>query len=189
MSKHNFLYPPGGILIWIIVLIEIITFSIGIGVFLYSKSLNQELFAESQRQLNVEIGTMNTILLLSGGLLMITSVKQLKLFKVKAAKNWLLATILTGVGFLGLKGYEYVSKLINGFSIDSTEFFQYYWLLTGFHFVHVLVAVFILMLLYYQLGKSEFDEETLQDLETSGIFWHMCDVIWILLFPVLYLIH
>ena len=96
--------------------------------------------------------------------------------------------VLTGCGFLILKGIEFFDKLEHGYHLTYNSFFTFYWLLTGFHFIHVLVGIVILVVLAIYLRKGVYDKNNYFDVETGGAFWHMCDLIWLLLFPVLYLL-
>jgi nitric oxide reductase NorE protein len=85
--------------------------------------------------------------------------------------------------FIILKSVEYYSKIESGFLLDTNSFFTFYWLLTGFHVIHVVVGLVILFILNQNITKTTFE-----DVEASAAFWHLCDLIWLLLFPVLYLI-
>ena len=188
-NKKSFLYPPGGILIWIIVLVEIITFGVALIVFRISFHNNYESFLASQNILSKNIGLFNTIVLITSGYFMATSLVNIKASKTKEASKWLLFTIVSGLIFLIVKSYEYYLKIETGHTFDSDNFFNYYWMLTFFHFMHVLVGIVILSVLHFKLRKGEYNAKNYFDIESGGVFWHMCDLIWILLFPVLYLLH
>ena len=183
------LYPPGGILIWIIVFVELITFGIALIVFEFSFQNNYEQFISSQNLLHKNFGLFNTIVLITSGYFMATALVNIKAGKIKPALNWLLLTIGGGVLFLIVKGWEYAEKLQAGLTLRFDEFFTFYWLLTGFHFIHVLVGVVILGALWWYLRRGVYNSTNYEDIETGGIFWHMVDLIWVLLFPILYLVN
>jgi len=188
--KNNLaLYPPGGILIWIIVFVELITFGIALIVFEFSFQNNYEQFISSQNLLHKSFGLFNTIVLITSGYFMATALVNIKAGKIKPALNWLLLTIGGGVLFLIVKGWEYAEKLQAGLTLRFDEFFTFYWLLTGFHFIHVLVGVVILGALWWYLRRGVYNSTNYEDIETGGIFWHMVDLIWVLLFPILYLVN
>ena len=86
-----------------------------------------------------------------------------------------------------LKSVEYYEKLEVGLHMDYDSFFRFYWLLTGFHFIHVLVGLVILIIISFSIRKKQANA-SLEDIDASASFWHMCDLIWLLLFPVLYLL-
>ncbi|MCC5813211.1 MAG: cytochrome c oxidase subunit 3 [Leptospira sp.] len=183
-NEKSFLYPPGGILIWIIVLVEVITFFMGIGSLLFEKNSNPKDFLEMQSSLNVNFAVWNTIFLLTSGYAIVIAVHfhdRTEQFKFNVA---LLTAIFFGIFFLGLKGWEYAIKVNDGLGLDAGIFWGYYWLLTGFHYMHVVVGILILLIIFFYRNTIE-----RVNLEAGAVFWHMCDLIWVVLFPVLYLIH
>lgn len=188
-SHKNVYYPPGGILIWGIIILEIITFSIALIIFAYQRQTDLDTFISSQNMLNKTLGTLNTIVLITSGFFMALTVHFLKKGNNKKSSKWILLSMLLGVVFLVLKGYEYSDKLEQGLTIEHNHFFIYYWLLTGFHFIHVFVGLIILSFLYFGIKKNSYNKTNLFDVETGAAFWHMCDLIWLFLFPVLYLLH
>ncbi len=188
IKAKNFYYPPGGILIWMIVFIELITFMMGMGAFVVRRGQNASEFHESQQLLNPVFGIVNTMLLVSAGYFMAVAVQKLRFGDNRSSANKMGLSILFGLSFLGLKGYEYYDKIIHGFGLDYNDFFMYYWILTGFHFVHVLAGVVILGVLLFYVKKGYYSMENHEDVETGAVFWHMCDLIWLILFPILYLL-
>lgn len=92
-----------------------------------------------------------------------------------------------GVLFLIVKSIEYYHKIQAGISLDTNLFFSFYWMLTVFHLIHVIMALVILVWTNYGMMKKNSDTVA-EDVEACASFWHMCDLIWLLLFPVLYLI-
>ncbi len=188
INHKKFFYPPGGILIWIIILVEIITFSAGIIAFAWQSSLSPEVFETSQRTLNIKIGLINTLFLLISGFFVADSVRYLKEGNKSKSQKWMWIAMLFGLGFLVLKGIEYAGKLQAGFDLTHDAFFTFYWLLTGFHFLHVLTGLVILSILTLKIRSGVYHKNNFFDIETGAAFWHMCDIIWLLLFPVLYLL-
>ena len=187
IDYKNIYYPPGGILLWIIIFLEIITFTVGISVFLYQKSGDIETFTQSQAMLNKLFGTVNTLVLITGGFMMATSLRLLKKGDNPKSLIWIRGASLMGIVFLFIKGLEYAQKIEHGLTIGHNSFFTFYWLLTGFHFIHVLVAVVILLLMARGIRKGTYTQNDYLDVESGATFWHMCDLIWLFLFPVLYL--
>lgn len=187
LNNKAFLYPPGGILIWIIILVEVLTFSAGIIVFAWQNSLYPDIFGSSQSTLNVPIGLSNTLLLLSSGFFVAEAVRYLKAGKSAKSQQMMWLAIIMGFGFLVLKTIEYIGKIEEGYGLMYDAFFTYYWLLTGFHFLHVLTGLVILGVLTLKIRQGLYHESHFFDIETGAAFWHMCDLIWLLLFPVLYL--
>lgn len=180
-------YPPGGILMWILITLELITFGIALIALVAYSNEDPELYHRSRLMLNTTFGAINTVFLLVSGFFMATTVHLFKQQKFDKSLFYLKLTMLGGFLFLGLKSIEYYEKLNMGFILDYNTFFSFYWLLTGFHVIHVLVGLVILFFFYFSLRKKN-TEPKLEDVEASAAFWHMCDLIWLLLFPVIYLI-
>jgi len=185
VNYKNIYYPPGGILLWILILLELITFGVALIVLAVGSKENPEAFRESSAHLNATYGAINTIFLLTSGFFMASSLHQFKQKKLKKSSIYLNITMLGGILFLILKGIEYSEKIEYGLILGYDTFFNFYWLLTGFHVIHVLVGIIILLFMQRSLKK---ETAILEDVEASAAFWHMCDLIWLLLFPVLYLV-
>lgn len=186
INTKNIAYPPGGILLWIIIFLELFTFGAAlIAMVLYSKD-EPEVFHTSKLLLNTGFGAINTVFLLTSGFFMAKSVESFKENDLKKATRFLKFTMFGGVLFLLLKSVEYYFKLELGLTIGYNTFFSFYWMLTLFHVIHVLVGLVILMFNYISLKRKA--TIILEDFEASAAFWHMCDLIWLLLFPVIYLL-
>lgn len=185
-DPRHILYPPGGLFVWSLVLMEIFTFGVGMIAFFVSSAAEPELFHASRLKLNPVYGVVNTVFLLASGYFLALSVERLKRGEAAAARRLLDLTLLGGLLFVLLKGVEYWQKLTQGLTLGFDTFFTYYWLLTIFHLMHVLVGVVILLCMRARLKPGGAMKH--EDYEAGGVFWHMCDLIWLLLFPALYLI-
>lgn len=187
INYKNIYYPPGGILLWIIIFLELITFGAALIAMVFYGKQEIELFHESRLLLNVTYGTINTVFLLTSGFFMAVTVQEIRENRIKMAQKYLLITMLFGVFFLILKAIEYQAKLQAGFDMGFNTFFTFYWMLTLFHVIHVIVGLVILGSVYIGI-KKEKESTKFEDVEASAAFWHMCDLIWLLIFPVIYLI-
>ncbi len=181
-------YPPGGILIWFLMILEIFTFLGAALIFVYYRSNNLEIFAESKALLNPIIGTVNTIILITSGLFMALSVNTLRDNNTDKSAKFILFGLVLGVLFLIIKSYEFYHKIDMGIGFNYNDFFTFYWLMTGFHFVHVLFGVGLLAYMYKAIKNGKYNSKKMFDVEASATYWHMCDLIWILIFPILYLL-
>ncbi len=185
IDYKNIFYPPGGILIWILIVVELVTFGVALIVLSVYSRENPEAYHQARLQLNATYGAINTLFLLTSGYFMAVAVQKTKLKDyVSAAFNTKMA-MLGGLLFLLLKSLEYYEKIEHGLSLGKNTFFTFYWLLTGFHVIHVLIGLGILFFIYRGMKKATSD---ILDVEAGASFWHMCDLIWLLLFPMLYLI-
>jgi nitric oxide reductase NorE protein len=185
INYKNIYYPPGGILMWILIFLELITFGAALIVLVFASKETPIEFQASSAHLNATYGAINTIFLLTSGFFMAVTVHYFKENRQAKAKLFLNLTMLGGLLFLILKSIEYYEKINLGFNLGYDTFFNFYWLLTGFHVIHVLVGLVILLFMKHSLNKGT---SKLEDVEASAAFWHMCDLIWLLLFPILYLI-
>ncbi len=174
-------------MIWIIIFLELITFGMALIAMVYNATKEPEIFHTSRLLLNPIYGTINTLFLLTSGLFMVVAVKKLKIGERKKSRKYLTVTMLLGVCFLVIKTIEYSSKIDAGLGLGFNTFFTFYWLLTLFHVIHVIVGLIILASVYIGLNKEN-SSTKLEDVEASAAFWHMCDLIWLLLFPIIYLL-
>jgi len=187
INHRNIFYPPGGILIWIIIFLELITFGAALIVMAVFRNEEPIIFHNSRLELNTSIGMINTLLLITSGFFMAVSVMYFKKQNLNKSKLYLKLTMLGGILFLLLKSIEYYHKVEAGFTMGYNTFFSFYWMLTLFHVIHVIVGIIILLSVHRMFQKEKLDSN-LDDIEASAAFWHMCDLIWLLLFPVIYLI-
>ncbi|MEP0713037.1 cytochrome c oxidase subunit 3 [Algoriphagus sp.] len=185
--QNPLFYPPGGILLWIIIFLELITFGMGMLGLAYSGSFEREIFRESSGQLSRVIGTINTLILLSSGYAMAAAVHAFQASNKGRAKRLLVWTASGGLLFVVVKSWEYYEKISLGIGLGENTFFTFYWLLTGFHLIHVFIGLIIIGVVLFKMRSATSSIDT-EDLQAVGAFWHMCDLIWLLLFPALYLI-
>ena len=186
--QQQLFYPPGGILIWMILSIELLTFIPALIAFFAYRSQEIDLFIRSSGHLSLGIGTINTAILIGGGWLVAEGIRRLRLNQKSRASRMIWLGVVAGIAFLLLKGFEYYQKLDSGYGLNYDTFFTMYWLITGFHFLHVVVGTVLLAMAANGIRKERYTATDHDDVETIGIFWHMCDLIWILVFPSLYIL-
>lgn len=172
---------------WIIIFIELITFGSALVTMVYYGLQEIEVFHTSRLQLNASIGTINTLFLITSGYFMARSVGCLKNNDKGRSILFLKLTMLGGLLFLALKSVEYYFKIHAGLTVGHNTFFTFYWMLTLFHVIHVIVGLVILTTVFFGLRKEK-ATVSIVDMEASAAFWHMCDLIWLLLFPIIYLL-
>ena len=178
--------PPGGVLIWFVIFMELVTFIAGIYFYFSYRHDNLELFREMQKKLNLTFAIFNPIFLVTSGYFVALALGFLKKLDRIRCRKYLLVGIFFGFGFILLKSFEYYEKINQGLTTSLNHFFTFYWFLTFFHYMHVVFATIILIFLFFKLKKEE--ENEINALEVGASLWHMCDLIWILLFPTLFFI-
>jgi nitric oxide reductase NorE protein len=183
-SPRPLLEPPGGILMWVIVVLELFTFTIIFVLLASFRSGEREVFAAGQALLDPRLGLAQTITLLTSGWLVAEGVHAYRTHHVGRARRLYAAGITAGLGFVALKVWDYSAKTGAGMGLDD-DFGAAYILATGFHFAHVLVGLTMLIHVSVRMGRRPFeDEETA--VAGTALFWHMCDIAWFFLFPLFY---
>jgi cytochrome c oxidase subunit 3 len=164
------------------------------------RSMYPEAFGAASLRLNLVLGAINTGVLICSSLTMVLAVRSAQLGHVKALVRYLLATIVLGSTFLGIKAFEYTHKfhehLIPGASFrfegpheqQAEIFFSLYFMMTGLHALHMIIGIGVLLVLLYQAWKGRFSAEYYSPIDVAGLYWHFVDIVWIYLFPLLYLI-
>lgn len=178
---------PGDLAMWFIILLELTTFAILFVVYAVMRSKTPELFNDSQLMLDRTKGLVNTWLLIGGSWCVVRAVHAIRENVRSAGFRWLIAAQICGVLFLLFKVKEYRALFDAGIDLETNRFFTFYFTLTGFHFLHVLAAVVVLAMLTLVTLRSNGYADQLHDLETGAVFWHMVDLLWIVLFPLVYL--
>ena len=155
-------------------------------------------FAEASRHTLVLFGTVNTAILLTSSLTMALAVHAAQRGDNKWLVRFLLITVFLGLGFLGVKGLEYredlAEHLLPGRSFTSELshpaqiFWFLYWAMTGLHALHVLIGVGLISVMAWLARRLKFSPEYHTPVEVTGLYWHFVDIVWIFLYPLLYLI-
>lgn len=173
---------------WVFIASEIMFFSGFIGAFIVLRNLHLEMFAESAHELNKVLGTINTAVLISSSLTMALSHVAIEQGNQQKFRLYLSLTFLCGIGFLIIKTIEYSAKFSHGIFPETNVFYASYYIMTGFHAAHVIGGMIpMAWFLFRSMGKG-FPQNEHHKIETLGLYWHFVDLVWIFLFPTLYLI-
>jgi nitric oxide reductase NorE protein len=171
---------PGELIMWILIGSELLVFGGGLLGFLGARALDPDLFAAGQATLDRTAGALNTLVLVTSGFAAAMAVRAAGLGARAATRGWLAGAAALGAVFLVVKGREYAAHAAHGLGIETDAFFTLYYLLTGFHALHVAAGIVILGIVALR--------PTHANVETGAQFWHMVDMVWVLLFPVIYLL-
>lgn len=171
---------PGNPLMWVLILSEMLVFSAFFVLYAWQRAANTELFNASQQLLDPVSGGLNTMVLLTSGLCAAFAIQAIADNKQRLCRRWLGLTMALGVVFCIIKVLEYVDKFSAGLTPETNIFFTYYYLLTVFHFAHVVFGLALLALASWKTSRV--------NVETVTAFWHLVDLIWVLLYPLLYLL-
>ncbi|HEX4652615.1 MAG TPA: cytochrome c oxidase subunit 3 family protein [Candidatus Udaeobacter sp.] len=185
---------------WIFLATEVLFFGgLFLGYTVY-RFTHGQIFVETSRKLDVILGGTNTAVLLVSSLLMALAVRAAKLDQRRLLTGLLIATAVLGGVFMTIKGVEYhkdyVDHLVPGthFQWHGNEpqtaelFFWIYFAMTGLHAIHVTVGIGIILVLGLLSGLGKFSHGNHNTVEVAGLYWHFVDIVWVFLFPLLYLV-
>lgn len=171
---------PGNPLMWILIISELLVFGAALIGYAGARAFDPAGFAAAQDELDRLAGTVNTAVLLTSGLFAALAVEAARGGNHRSVRGWLALAAGLGVVFLVVKGHEYSAEIAAGRGLDTPGFFMLYFLITGFHALHVIAGILILALVALW--------PTVENVETGTAFWHMVDLIWVIVFPCLYLL-
>ena len=179
---------PGDLAIWFFIFMELLVFGIFFISYAVMRLLNAEMFQQYQLTLNKEIGAANTLLLITSSYFVVRAVHAIRQDRVMSCIHWIYAALLGGVGFLILKSLEYYDKFSAGISLSTNTFYMFYLSLTMFHFLHVILGMIILAAIAIKAKRGAYSAQNHTGVETGASYWHMVDLVWIILFPLVYII-
>ncbi|PKO88877.1 MAG: cytochrome-c oxidase [Betaproteobacteria bacterium HGW-Betaproteobacteria-12] len=175
-----------GVLVFI--LADMIVFAMLFTGFMVERSGQLALFDQSSASLDVWLGILNTLILITSGLFVVFAVNAARQGRTRATRGWLLATFVVGAGFGVTKMVEYSAKIGHGITMHTNDFYMFYYALTGAHFLHFLGGMLALAVLWFMAGRQKVDGPLFGLIESGALYWHMVDLLWIVIFPLLYLL-
>jgi len=202
---------------WLFLLTEIMFFGGMFFAYLLYRNWYNPAFVAGSNQLSIPLGTANTAILISSGFFMALAVWAAEVRKKSLLVIFLVLTTLFGLAFLGVKYFEYKEKFelhhIPGASFDVSQFinphayglkeeplapdmaqktqvfFFLYFAMTGMHALHMIIGIVLLFWLMWRANRGEFTAGYVAPIENFALYWHFVDIVWIFLFPLLYLIN
>lgn len=182
-SEKPTLARRGKIALWWLIASEVMIFGGAVGSYILARAAGPGWLAEAAH-LSISLATVNTFVLLTSSMTMAMAFGAYQKTDQRGVCTFLLFTILLGLAFFGIKAYEYTSHSMEGLVPWSGSFWSYYYMLTGLHALHVLAGILVnfILLLASRRGLS-----TGYRIEIAGLYWHFVDIVWIFLFPLLYL--
>lgn len=175
---------PGTPDIWFFVFFEAFLFTAYFTVYMVRRTQDVDLFLQSQAQLSLATGVVNTLILLVSSWSMARCVQAAREGAVQAAMRNAFLTIAFALAFLTVKVSEWAVEIEKGFSFTTNGFFAFYYFLTGIHFIHLLIGFIFLGVVVHQLRQPARSQQVI---ETGATYWHMVDFLWIMIFALLYL--
>ena len=186
--------------IWLFLATEVLMFGGLLVAYLIFHNLYPEMFSEGASHLDWRLGAVNTVVLLTSSFTMVMAIYYAQRNNTKMCVRTLAVTLVCGAIFMFIKYLEYSHKIHVGilpgefFSYEGAKhanlalYYSFYYCLTGLHGTHVLIGMGLITWVLLRARKGEFNEKYFTPLEGVGLFWHLVDLIWIYLFPLLYLV-
>lgn len=179
---------PGDLAMWIFILAELAAFALFIIAFSVTQMLYPELFKAGRAQLDPSTGFAMTVGLLSSGFLAALAVERVRVNRPRQAAWLIIAAIASAMVYVVLKLSEYTHLIHAGFDLEYDTFFTLYWLLTLFHFLHVWLGVLVLAFLAWRCWRGGYSASNHSGMESGVMYWHMIDLAWVIVFPLVYLL-
>lgn len=177
---------PGDFAIWIFIYAELLVFGVFFLAYAFTRAGHVELFNHYQQYLDRESGAINTIVLITSSFFVVRAVNAIKRGASRFCARWLGLAILSGGVFVGLKLLEFAAKYADGITLSTNTFYMFYLSLTFFHFMHVLMGMVILLVVAVKAARGAYSVGNHVGVETGASYWHMVDLVWIVLFPLVY---
>ena len=174
---------------WCFILAELLVFGVFFLAYAFARTHDVELFNASQLELDRTSGFINTMLLISGSYFVVLAVNRIRHGHSRACTRWLIAAMACGAAFLVLKLVEFSGKIEAGISMSTNTFYMFCLGLGFFHFMHVGLGMFILGAVTLKAWRGDYHAADYAGLETGAAYWHMVDLVWIVLFPLIYLLN
>ena len=187
--QHRERHVPGEPGIWVLLFGDMLVFTVLFTVYLHQRGAKPDLFAHSQEALNRTLGATNTLVLLTSSLLVVFATRAIRRDEWRRYAHPLtLAGVGVGACFVVIKVFEYHEKVAAGITPSTNEFFMYYFVLTGLHLAHVVIGLAVLLVLSTLARKPQPTSTHIAFFEGGACFWHMVDLLWIVIFPLIFLV-
>jgi len=185
---------------WIFLLTEILFFGGLFCAYAIYRAWNPDIFYNAHKSLDLHLGALNTVVLICSSVTMALAIRSIQLDRVKAGIGFLFATLSLAAVFLVVKFFEYSHKFHLGqlpgkfytyAGIKGTNphlFFSVYFSMTGLHALHVIAGMTAISWMIYRASRKHFSAQYYTPVELTGMYWHLVDMVWIFLFPLLYLV-
>jgi cytochrome c oxidase subunit III len=185
---------------WIFLATEVLFFGVLFATYAIYRAWYADAFAAASHELLIWAGAINTAVLITSSLTMALAVHAAQTGDRRWLMRFLVATMILGAAFLGIKAFEYYTGFLEGhlpgagFRFEAEHFqhaqifFSLYYLMTGLHALHMIIGLAVMAVMLWLSWRGAVTAEYYAPIEISGLYWHFVDIVWIFLFPLLYLI-
>lgn len=180
---------PGDFAVWLFILAELSVFALLFILYAITRARFPEMFAEGQANININAGLGNTLALLTSSYFVVAAQQALLKNRSKRTVWNIVLALLSACVYLTIKGYEYLHVAELGFGLSSNDFYFFYFGLTAFHMFHVILGMLVLIVLAVKVAMGSYHAERMSEFESGACYWHMVDLLWLILFPLVYVLH
>lgn len=179
---------PGEVGIWVFILGDMLVFGLFFGVFMVERGQDLEAFRAGRDSLNTAFGAINTLLLLTGSILVVLAMRAVREGLSRHATRLVLGAMATGALFIVNKGLEYGDKLSAGITPGDGDFYTLFYAFTGIHLLHLIIGMGALLYLHRLASRPRPSDRDVATMESCASYWHLVDLLWVVLFPLFYLV-
>ena len=178
--------PPGDLAIWFFILAELAAFGAFFAAYAFTRLNHIELFNNYQQHLDTRAGLINTLALITSSYFVVRAVMAVRDDQPLRCARWLWGALVLGGVFVVVKLFEFSVHLGAGVTLSTNTFYMFYLSLTFFHFMHVLLGMVILAVVAFKAGRADYSAVNHAGVESGASYWHMVDLVWLILFPLVY---
>ena len=171
------------------ILAELLVFAVFFSVYAFTRASHVELFNSMQQTLDTNAALINTLALITSSYFVMRAVAAIRDNRADHSFRWLLAAMFMGLVFLVVKSGEYSHHFEHGINLRTNLFYMFYLSLTFFHFMHVIMGMVILGAVAFKMKQGAYSAEEHTGVESGASYWHMVDIVWLVLFPLVYIMH
>ncbi len=179
---------PGDFAIWLFILAELSVFALFFILYAITRVRFPEMFAEGQAQLSILAGVGNTLALLTSSYFVVRAQQKVHKGFSFTGNVFLMLALVSACVYLWIKTQEYQHAASLGFDLSTNDFYFFYYGLTAFHMFHVVLGMLVLLLLMVRTWCGKYGEGQMNEFESGASYWHMVDLLWLILFPLVYII-
>ena len=188
IAETNTGIPNGKLGIWVFLASEVMLFGGFISSYVILRTGSNFFLIPPKEMLGVPLATLNTLVLITSSVTMVLALDAVQKRNQAGLVRNLIFTIILAFCFLGIKSYEYPHKWHEGITITSGLFGSFYFTLTGLHMLHVIGGIVFLSYILHNAKRGRYTAESHARVEYAGLYWHFVDLVWVILFPIFYLL-
>lgn len=187
-SRWNEGHLPGEVGIWMFIVGDMLVFGLFFGVFMVQRGDDLEEFRAGRETLHTAFGAVNTLLLLTGSILVVLAMRAVREGVPDRVRRLILGAMTTGVVFIVNKVIEYVDKFDADLTPSTNDFYTLFFAFTGIHLLHLLLGMAALTYMHTLAKRSHIRSRDVSTMESCASYWHLVDLLWVVLFPLFYLV-